>query len=88
MTNENKRIGNDMALRRTALLGKLTAEVKVRVDEETKEELDRLANEAGMGLTEFVRELLMVRAYGHDHVCRLHKRRLEMVAGVKLDEGQ
>lgn len=70
------------------MLGKLTAEVKVRVDDETKDELDRLANEAGMGLTEFVRELLMVRAFGQDHVCRLHRRRLELVTGVRPEEGQ
>lgn len=77
-----------MARGRTNVLGKLTAEVKVRVDEATRDELDRLSNEAGMGLTEFLRELLMVRVYGQDHVVRLHRSRLALVAGVDMDEGQ
>jgi hypothetical protein len=68
-------------------LGKLTAEVKVRLDDETREELDRIAYDAGMGLSEFLRELVLIRVYGRDHVARLHKTRLSLVAGVGPDEG-
>jgi hypothetical protein len=68
-------------------LGKLTAEVKARVDEDTKDELDRLASDAGMGLSEFVRELLFIRVYGREHVARLHRARMVMVAGIGPDEG-
>lgn len=73
--------------RTSGTLGKLTAEIKVRVDDETKDELDRLAFDAGMGLAEFLRELLMIRIYGRDHVARLHRSRLAMVAGIGPDEG-
>jgi hypothetical protein len=73
--------------RTSGTLGKLTAEVKVRVDDETKDELDRLAFEAGMGLAEFLRELVMIRVYGRDHVARLHRTRLSLVAGIGPDEG-
>lgn len=72
-----------MARGLTGPFGKLTAEIpKIRVDEATRDELLRLAEEAGMGLSEFVREMLMIRAHGHDHVMRLHRQRLTVVAGV------
>lgn len=74
--------------RSSSTLGKLTAEVKARVDDDTKDELDRLACEAGMGVSEFLRELVMIRVYGRDHVARLHRARLAMVAGIGPDEGE
>ncbi|WP_196484726.1 ribbon-helix-helix protein, CopG family [Burkholderia stagnalis] len=52
------------------------------MDAETKDELERLACDAGMSLAEFLRELVMIRAYGQDHVCRLHRARLAAVAGT------
>jgi hypothetical protein len=73
--------------RSSSALGKLTAEVKVRVDDDTKDELDRLANDAGMGLSEFLRELMMIRVYGQDQVVRLHRARLALVAGSGPEEG-
>jgi Ribbon-helix-helix protein, copG family len=85
---DDNQIGKGMALgRRTTTLGKLTAEVKVRVDEDTKDELDRLAYEAGMGTSEFIRELMMIRVYGREHVARLYKTRMFMVAGMGPEEG-
>lgn len=74
--------------RSSSTLGKLTAEVKARVDDDTKDELDRLAFEAGMGVSEFLRELVMIRVYGQDHVARLHRARLAMVAGTRHNEGE
>ena len=85
----DKHIGDGMARGRISnALGKLTAEVKARIDDDTKDELDRLAFEAGMGVSEFVRELLMIRVYGRDHVARLHRARMVMVAGIGPDEGE
>jgi hypothetical protein len=69
-------------------LGKLTAEIKVRVDDDTKDELDRIAFDAGMGLSEFLRELVMIRVYGRDHVARLHAARLTLVAGMSPDSAE
>lgn len=69
-----------------ARLGKLTAEVKTRLDEATKEELTRAAYEAGMGESEFLRELIMIRVRGFDYVTRIHKERMRLVAGIGADE--
>ncbi|AGW94626.1 hypothetical protein N234_31750 [Ralstonia pickettii DTP0602] len=74
-----------MANGRSNALGKLTAEIKTRVDDVTRDELDRLACEAGMGVSEFIRELVMVRVHGLDRVARLHRSRLAMVAGCGPD---
>lgn len=41
-----------------------------------------------MGLSEFLRELVMIRVYGRDHVARLHRARLALVAGISPDEGE
>lgn len=85
----DNQIGDGMARGRISnALGKLTAEVKARVDDDTKDELDRLAFEAGMGLSEFVRELLMIRVYGREHVARLHRARMVMVAGIGPEEAE
>lgn len=70
----------------TGAPGKLTDTVKANVDAETKEELDRLAFEAGMNTSEFLREMVMIRVYGRDHVVRLHRSRLNVVAGIGPEE--
>lgn len=67
--------------------GKLTAEIKVRIDDDTRDELERLAFEAGMDLAQFLRELVMIRVYGIDHIARLQERRLSLVAGIGDEEG-
>lgn len=70
-------------------LGKMTAEIpKVKVPEETRELLEGRACEAGMNLSEFVRELLMVAAHGHDHVLSLYKHRLGIVAGKREERDE
>ena len=85
--HDDKYIGDGMARgRSTTTLGKLTAEMKVRVDDDTRDELDRLAYEAGMAVSEFLRELVMIRVYGRDHVARLHRTRLALVAGIGPNE--
>lgn len=60
---------------------KLTNEIKTRVDDDTRDELDRLSRRAGVSLSEFVRDLLMIRAFGLDHVRTLHEERWAVVAG-------
>ena len=76
-----------MARGRTGPFGQLTAEIpKIRIDDSTKDELERLANDAGLGLSEMIREMLMVRVWGREHVVRLHRQRLAVVAGVDTDE--
>lgn len=70
------------------VFGKLTAEVpKVKIPEATHEALERLSREAGLSLSEFVRELLMVRAHGLDMVSKLHADRLRVVAGMGATGG-
>lgn len=69
-------------------LGKLSAQIgAIRVSEETHEELERQARDAGLGLSEYVREVLMIRAHGIDMVRSLYERRLRLVAGMS-DECQ
>lgn len=66
----------------TSPFGKLTAEVpKFRVPEETHDILEREARSVGMSLSEFVRELCIVRAHGVDYVAKLHAERVRLVAG-------
>lgn len=68
----------------TTAFGKLTAEIpKVRVPEATHEILEFEARKAGLTLSEFVRELLMVRAHGLAHVSSLYESRLRVVAGME-----
>lgn len=65
----------------TSPLGKLSYETKVRVAERVGEELERQAREIGLSTTEYIREILTIKALGYDHVRRLYQDRLEMVAG-------
>ncbi|RQZ17255.1 ribbon-helix-helix protein, CopG family [Burkholderia sp. Bp9031] len=86
---DDKQIGEGMARpRSSSTIGKLTVDIKTRVDDDTRDELDRLAGDAGLNLSEFLRELIMVRVYGRDHVVRLHRARLAMVAGIGPEEGE
>lgn len=74
-----------MARANSRSLGKLTSEFKVRIDDDTRDELDRLAASAGMDLSQFIRELVLIRVYGRRHIERLQERRLAMVAGISDD---
>lgn len=76
-----------MARARTRSIGKLTSEIKVRIDDDTRDELDRLAADAGIDLSQFLRELVLIRVYGRRHMEKLHERRIAMVAGIDSDEG-
>lgn len=67
----------------TSTLGKLTAEIpKLKVPEETREILEAEARKAGLSLSEFVRDLLIIRAHGKDAVVSLYAQRVDVVAGM------
>jgi hypothetical protein len=73
----------------TSPLGKLTAEFpKFKAHEETFEEANRLAREAGMPLSEWLRNLVMIRVHGIDMVVRMHQERLSVVAGMGEVKGE
>ncbi len=59
----------------------------MRLPEETREELERQARAAGLGLSEFLREILLIRAHGIDMVRRIYEERLAMVAGIGPETG-
>ncbi|KVP90726.1 hypothetical protein WJ95_09485 [Burkholderia ubonensis] len=74
--------------RSSNVLGKLTENIQIRIDADTRDELDRLAGDIGISLAEFIRDLLMIRAYGQDHMCRLHKTRTAAVAGTSPERDE
>lgn len=66
----------------TSPLGKFTAEIpKLKVPEETREILDTEARRAGLSLSEFIRDLLIIRAHGKEMVRSLYAQRVDVVAG-------
>lgn len=69
-------------------LGKLSYETKVRVAEVVGEELERQARALGLGVGEYIREVLTIKALGYDHVRKLYEDRLEMVAGTGTESGR
>jgi hypothetical protein len=73
---------------RTDAGARLTADLKTLIDEDTKEELARLARSEGMNLSEYVRELIMIHVHGREHLIRLTKARLERMVGVRPDEDE
>ncbi|AVR89039.1 ribbon-helix-helix protein, CopG family [Thauera aromatica] len=74
---------------RTGPFGKLTAEIpKIRVPDDTKDELERLARAAGITLSEYLRDLLMVHAHGVDVVRALYEERLSAVSRNLDDNGK
>lgn len=68
--------------------GKLTAEMRTAVDEETKDEFLRLASSEGMTVSEYLRDMVMIHVHGRNHLLRLHKARLDRMAGVGADDGE
>lgn len=62
--------------------GKYDASIKeFRFPSEAKDILQREASALGIDLTTFVRDLLLERALGADHLLRLHRARYLAVAG-------
>ncbi len=71
----------------TSPLGKLSYEKTVRLAEPVGEELERQARDLGLGVGEYIREVLTIKALGYDHVRRLYEARLEMVSGTGSERG-
>lgn len=69
--------------------GKLTAEIpKVLVPEDAHDIIKRRANSRGMALNEYVRELILINAYGLEHYKRIAAERLDFIAGNGEVEGE
>lgn len=66
----------------TSPLGKLSYETKVRVAEPVGEALEFQARQLGLNVTEYIREILTIKALGYDHMRKLYENRLEAVAGM------
>lgn len=67
----------------TSPLGKLTSAIPAtKIDDETFDGATRMAREAGMTLSEWVRTLVMVRVHGIDSVAMMHADRLRVVSGM------
>ena len=76
-----------MFSRGTGMAGKCDAELKVRLPSDVKDDLQRAARQLGMTDADFTRELICIRLYGLDHMCRLHEERLATVAGTGVGMG-
>ena len=66
----------------SGIFGKLNRELKIRIDDETGDVLDRPARDAGMSTTEFVRDVLMVRAHGVGRIQSMYEARMKAVSGT------
>lgn len=74
---------------KTSPFGKLTAEnPKVLIPEEAHDIIKRRASSRGMSVNEYVRELLLINAYGLEHVKRLSAERLDFIAGNGMDDAE
>lgn len=62
--------------------GKLNAEIKLRIDDDTKDLLEKKANRLGLTLGEYLRERCYVDVYGIDHMRKVAAARIDMVAGI------
>lgn len=65
----------------TCVIGKKTVPRHTKIPGETDDILVRLALEADMTISEFICEVLMVRAHGEETIASLHARRLSVVSG-------
>jgi len=66
--------------------GNADAEVKTRLSDKAADDLRVLARSFGMGISEFVRVLLLTRLYGVDGMARMTQEQIAMVAGSVPDK--
>ncbi|OGT02140.1 MAG: hypothetical protein A2143_00650 [Gallionellales bacterium RBG_16_57_15] len=62
--------------------GKCTEEIKTRVPYELKEGFARIASDAGMTESEYLRKMLELKVFGLDMVRKIHDEQLRQVAGI------
>ncbi len=67
------------------MFGKCSEEVKTRVSYSTKEALQKLAHEAQMTESEYIRTILQIHVHGLDDVQRLQQERINKVAKAGKD---
>ncbi|WP_422097509.1 hypothetical protein [Variovorax sp.] len=67
---------------RSALGGKKNSEVKARITDETKFDLQRACHDLGVTESEFVGQLIEIRLYGKQHVETVLRERFDKVAGT------
>lgn len=70
---------------RSSGFGKLTAEIRARVPEDTAEGLARLAAKAGVPQAEYVRDVLMCHVHGPVIVLSLRQISSRHIAGTAPD---
>ena len=66
----------------TSPFGKCTEQLKVWVDEETRDALAALAYLQGMSVSEYLRHQIFAHVYGYRTLMRLHQQRLGARAGM------
>ena len=66
--------------------GTLDAEIKTKVTVYLQEDVRRAASAAGMPVSEYVREVLMIAIYGADHVESLYRNRTRLIAGFGVSK--
>lgn len=62
-----------------SLFGKCTEDIKTRVPFDTKESLVRMAHEAQMNESEFLRMIITLYVYGEQEVLRLQQEQLNKI---------
>lgn len=62
-------------------LGRATSDLKCKVPDVVKDDFSKLARSLGLNDSELLRDMVMARLYGIEHVARMHTKRLSMVAG-------
>jgi len=60
-----------------SIFGKCTEEIKTRLPFEVKNEVERLAHDAMMSESEYLRMVICHHIYGKDEILRLQKEQLE-----------
>jgi hypothetical protein len=67
-------------------MGKATCSVKTLVPDCVSDELTRMARESGVTVSDFLRDMILVRVYGVDVVSSMQRRRLELAAGIGTEK--
>lgn len=65
-----------------ASMGKASSVLKTAVPDCVADEVMRLARESGLTVSDFLRDMVLVRVYGVDQVSSMQRRRLELAAGI------
>jgi hypothetical protein len=88
MTKENFPLPDVPMFAKAAMGGKKSSDVKARITDETKFDLQRKCHALNMNESEFVGYLIEINLYGHQHVETVMRDRLAKVVGMFPNEGQ